>query len=237
MTIKPLRRPMHLIAAAALGVFGIVVLRTPLYGAPSDALIAPPALDNPKAAGAPQIAVLAGGCFWGVQGVFEHVRGVQKAVAGYAGGDKATAHYGTVGYGTTGHTESVSITFDPAQVSYGQILQIAFSVVFDPTQLNRQGPDPGSQYRSVIFYADITQKRIAEVYIGQLETSRTFARPIVTQVDALKGFYPAEDYHQDFLVHNPTNSYIVFNDLPKIENFKHTFPDLYRERPVLVGAN
>ena len=219
-----------------LGASASILLQAPLHGAESAVVLAPPALDNPKAAGEPQTAVLAGGCFWGVQGVFEHVRGVQKVVAGYAGGDKSTAQYETVSSGTTGHAESVKITFDPAQISYGQILQIAFSVVFDPTQLNRQGPDVGTQYRSAIFYADETQKRIAEAYISQLDQSHAFPRPIVTRVDPLKGFYPAEDYHQDYLIHHPTAAYIATFDLPKVENLKRTFPELYSGRPVLANA-
>jgi peptide-methionine (S)-S-oxide reductase len=178
--------------------------------------------------------VLAGGCFWGVQGVFEHVRGVQKVVAGYAGGEKSTAQYETVSSGSTGHAESVKITFDPAAVSYGQILQIAFSVVHDPTQVNRQGPDAGTQYRSAIFYADEGQKHIAESYISQLTQAHAFARPIATRVDPLKGFYAAEDYHQDYLIHNPTQPYIAMYDIPKIENFKRTFPELYSGQPVLA---
>jgi peptide-methionine (S)-S-oxide reductase len=180
--------------------------------------------------------VLAGGCFWGVQGVYEHVRGVQKVVAGYAGGDRSTARYEAVSSGSTGHAESVQITFDPSQVTYGQLLQIAFSVVSDPTLLNRQGPDVGTQYRSAVFYADDAQKHVAEAYIAQLDTSHVFSKPIVTRVEPLKGFYPAEVYHQDYLVHNPSASYIVFNDLPKIENFRRTFPELYSGRPVLVSA-
>ena len=195
-----------------------------------------PCIDNPKAAGASQTAVLAGGCFWGVQGVFEHVRGVQNVLAGFAGGDKSTAHYATVSSGTTGHAESVKITFDPAQISYGQILQVAFSVVFNPTQLNRQGPDVGTQYRSVIFYADEMQKHIAEAYISQLDQSHAFPRAIVTRVDPLKGFYPAEDYHQDYLIHNPTAAYIAMFDLPKVENLKRTFPELYNSWPVLANG-
>jgi peptide-methionine (S)-S-oxide reductase len=234
MNILKIRGSTLLMAAFALGSIGAVLWRSPLYGAESPVVIAPPVLDNPKASGAPQTAVIAGGCFWGVQGVFEHVRGVQRAVAGYAGGDRSTAHYETVSTGTTGHAESVKITFDPAVVSYGQILQIAFSVVHDPTQLNRQGPDVGSQYRSAIFYADDTQKQIAEAYISQLDKSRAFSRPIVTRVDPLKGFFPAEDYHQDYLIHNPYVPYIAINDIPKIENLKRTFAELYSGRPVLA---
>lgn len=236
MSILKTRWAVQWLAVAALGGIGMILLQAPLHGAESAVLLAPPALDNPKAAGEPQTAVLAGGCFWGVQGVFEHVRGVQKVVAGYAGGDKSTADYETVSSGTTGHAESVRITFDPNQISYGQILQIALSVVFDPTQLNRQGPDVGTQYRSAFFYADETQKRIAEAYINQLDQSHAFPRPIVTRVDPLKGFYPAEDYHQDFLIHHPTQAYIAMFDLPKVENLKRTFPELYSGRPVLASA-
>jgi peptide-methionine (S)-S-oxide reductase len=222
---------MALIGAAAIGA---LLWRFPVLAAEAPVVIAPPAVDNPKAAGPMQTAVLSGGCFWGVQGVFEHVRGVQRVVAGYAGGEKATAQYETVSSGNTGHAESVKITFDPAVISYGQILQIAFSVVHDPTQLNRQGPDVGSQYRSSIFYDDDTQKHIAQAYISQLQQAHAFARPIVTRVDALQGFYPAEDYHQDYLIHNPTQPYIAIYDMPKIENFRKTFPELYRGQPVLA---
>jgi peptide-methionine (S)-S-oxide reductase len=236
MTSSKHRWAKPLMGVAALGVIAVVLWRSPLYGAESPVVIAPPALDNPKASGPLQTAVLAGGCFWGVQGVFEHVRGVKQVVSGYAGGDQATAQYETVSSGTTGHAESVKITFDPAEISYGRILQIAFSVVHDPTQLNRQGPDTGTQYRSAIFYADATQKRIAEAYIRQLDESHAYPRAIVTRVDALKGFYPAEDYHQDYLVHHPTAPYIAYNDMPKVENFKQLFPELYVDRPVLTSA-
>ena len=218
----------------AIGVIGIALWRSPLYGAESPVMIAPPAVDSPKEAGNPQTAVLAGGCFWGVQGVFEHVRGVKQVISGYAGGERSTAQYETVSSGSTGHAESVKITFDPAEISYGQILQIAFSVVHDPTQLNRQGPDSGTQYRSAIFYTDEAQKHIAEAYIAQLDGSHAFPRPIVTRTEALKEFYAAENYHQDYLVRHPTQPYIVFNDAPKVENFRRTFPDLYVDRPVLV---
>ena len=225
-----------LTSALVVGALGAVLWHSPLYGAESPVIIAPPAVDTPKAPGATQTAVLAGGCFWGVQGVFEHVRGVRKVVAGYAGGERGTAQYETVSSGSTGHAESVQITFDPAQVSYGELLQIAFSVVYDPTTLDRQGPDVGTQYRSEIFYLDDVQKHIAEAYIAQLNAARSYKRPIVTRVEALPGFYPAEDYHQDYLVHNPTQPYIAYNDLPKVENFRRTFPALYSERPVLVSA-
>jgi peptide-methionine (S)-S-oxide reductase len=198
--------------------------------------IPPPAVDNPKAAGPMQTAVIAGGCFWGVQGVFEHLTGVRRVLSGYAGGDKNTAEYETVSGGQTGHAESVQITFDPAQVSYGQILQVFFSVAHDPTQLNRQGPDTGTQYRSSIFYADETQKKIAEAYIAQLQKTGAFRRPIVTRVDPLRGFYEAEAYHQDYLLAHPNDAYIVFNDLPKVRNFQKTWPALYQREPVTVNA-
>ncbi|QRX84385.1 peptide-methionine (S)-S-oxide reductase MsrA [Glaciimonas sp. PAMC28666] len=205
------------------------------YAADAPVIIAPPAINNVKVKGAPQTAVFAGGCFWGVQGVFEHVRGVRKVVSGYSGGEKNSAQYETVSSGTTGHAESVQITFDPAEVSYGELLQVFFSVTQDPTQLNRQGPDSGSQYRSNIFYADDTQKNIAQAYIAQLTKAHAFPASIVTRVDPLKGFYPAEAYHQDFLAHNPTYPYIVYNDLPKIDNLKRVFPKLYTNVAVASG--
>ena len=221
---------------AALAVAAAVILKLPsLYGAEAPVTIAPPAMDNPKAAGGPQTAVLSGGCFWGVQGVFEHVHGVKQVISGYAGGDKSTARYDEVSTGNTGHAESVRITFNPAEISYGQLLQVFFSVAHDPTQLNHQYPDVGTQYRSSIFYADESQKRIAEAYIAQLNRAKAFFSPIVTRVDPLKGFYAAEGYHQDYLVHNPNNPYIVWNDLPKVENLKRTFPALYMEQPVLTN--
>jgi peptide-methionine (S)-S-oxide reductase len=195
-----------------------------------------PALDNPKAAGPLQTAVLAGGCFWGTQGVFEHVKGVRQVVAGYSGGDRSTASYAKVSTGMTGHAESIQVTFDPAEVSYGEILRVFFSVAHDPTELNRQGPDDGTQYRSATFYSDPAQQKIALAYIAQLQQTRVFGRPVVTRVDPLKGFYPAESYHQDYLVHNPREAYIVYNDLPKIANLKRVLPELYRDQPVLIAA-
>jgi peptide-methionine (S)-S-oxide reductase len=197
-------------------------------------VIPPPAMDVGAGAGGLQTAVLAGGCFWGVQAVYQHTKGVTRAVSGYAGGQKDTAHYEMVGAGRTGHAETVSITFDPQQISYGKILQIYFSIAHNPTQLNRQGPDFGTQYRSAIFYADDEQKRIASAYVAQLQQAHVFAGPIVTKLDPLSGFYPAEDYHQDFLVLHPSYPYIVFNDLPKLDNLKQLFPDYYRETPVTV---
>ena len=236
MSLSKIPRSMRWIVLLVAGAFGICLWHSPPQAAESTVLLPPPAVDNPKAPGAAQTAVLSAGCFWGVQGVFQHVKGVQKVLSGYAGGDRATAEYETVSSGGTGHAESVKIVFDPAEISYGQLLQIAFSVVHDPTQLNRQGPDVGTQYRSAIFYSDDAQKHIAETYIAQLNQAHVFGRPIVTRVDPLKGFYPAERYHQDYLVRNPTQPYIAHNDIPKVENFKRTFPELYNERPVLTAA-
>ncbi len=199
-------------------------------------VIPPPALDAP-ATGGKQTVVLAGGCFWGVQAVFQHTKGVTAAVSGYAGGEKQTAHYEMVGSGRTGHAESVAVTFDPQQISYGKILQIYFSVAHNPTELNRQGPDTGTQYRSAIFYANDEQKRIAGAYIAELDKAKAFPRPIVTKLEALHGFYPAEDYHQDFAVVHPSYPYIVFNDLPKVENLKRLFAADYRAAPVTVMAS
>ena len=180
--------------------------------------------------------MVAGGCFWGVQGVFQHVDGVTSAVSGYAGGEKATAHYEMTSSGNTGHAESVQITFDPRKITYGRILQVYFSVAHDPTELNRQGPDEGTQYRSAIFPMNDEQARVAKAYIAQLGSVHAFSAPIVTTIEPGKTFYRAEDYHQDFLAHNPGYPYIVFNDLPKIANLKQVFPTLYRPDPVLVGV-
>jgi len=196
----------------------------------------PPAVDEAPGTSHSEVAVLAGGCFWGVQGVFEHVDGVSQAVSGYTGGSQATAHYEEVSGGSTGHAESVQVTFDPQQISYGRLLQIYFSVVHDPTELNRQGPDTGSQYRSAIFPATDEQAHVAQAYIDQLQKASVFSAPIVTSVESNKSFYPAEAYHQDFLTKNPDYPYIVVNDLPKIENLKQTRPDIYRADPVLVGS-
>jgi peptide-methionine (S)-S-oxide reductase len=198
-------------------------------------LVPAPAVDS-TAAGNLETAVLAGGCFWGVQGVFQHVKGVTSAVSGYAGGDKAHAQYEIVSTGTTGHAESVRITFDPSKISYGKILQIYFSVATDPTELNRQGPDTGTQYRSQIFTSTPEQAKVAAAYIKQLDTAHTYSAPVVTQIGGLRGFYPAEDYHQDFLTRNPDYPYIVINDLPKVAALKQLFPDYYRAEPVLVAA-
>ena len=204
---------------------------------PAVAIPAPTLDATAPAGGGLQTAVLAGGCFWGMQAVYEHTKGVTQAVSGYAGGQKDTAHYEMVSTGRTGHAESVSVTFDPREISYGKILQIYFSVAHNPTELNYQGPDAGSQYRSAIFYANDEQKRIAGAYIAQLEQAHLFDAPIVTKLEPLSGFYPAEDYHQDFAVVHPTYPYIVFNDLPKVANLRRLFPDLYRDTPVTVLAS
>ncbi|HYR88724.1 MAG TPA: peptide-methionine (S)-S-oxide reductase MsrA [Terriglobia bacterium] len=187
-----------------------------------------PAVDEPLAtAKTEQTAVFAGGCFWGVEAVFEHVKGVKDVVSGYSGGSAETAQYETVSTGATGHAESVQITYDPSQISYGQLLKVFFSVAHDPTELNRQGPDVGMQYRSAIFVANDLQKRVAQAYIDQINKARIFRQPIVTQVAGLKAFYKAEAYHQDYLVHHPTQPYIVINDQPKVDNLRKEFPDLY----------
>jgi peptide-methionine (S)-S-oxide reductase len=223
--------------ALALCALAAFWLQAPVGRAAEPATIIPgPALDAPAADAGLQTVVLAGGCFWGVQGVFQHVKGVTRAVSGYAGGAKDTASYEVVGSGRTGHAESVEVTFDPRQVTYGKILQIYFSVAHDPTELNRQGPDYGTQYRSAIFYRDDTQKHVAEAYIAQLDKAGVFHSPIVTQLTAYTGFYPAEAYHQDFATLHPSYPYIVYNDLPKIDNLKRVFAGLYREKPVLVGT-
>jgi peptide-methionine (S)-S-oxide reductase len=220
-----------LIAAAALAGIGAGLSAR----ADEDAHAIPaPALDEVVGPATTEVAVVAGGCFWGVQGVFQHVNGVLSAVAGYAGGDAATAHYEMTGRGDTGHAESVQITFDPRKISYGRILQVFFSVAHDPTELDRQGPDSGTEYRSAIFPANEEQARVAKAYIAQLTEAHAFASPIVTRIEPDKTFYPAEDYHQDFLNRHPTYPYIVFNDLPKIADLKQLFPDLYRADPVLV---
>ena len=190
-----------------------------------------PKLDVPVAqAKGQQTAVLAGGCFWGVQAVFQHVRGVVSATSGYSGGPAAAAEYEVVSSGTTGHAESVKIVYDPSQITYGQLLKVFFSVAHDPTELNRQGPDMGTQYRSAIFYANDEQKRVAQAYIAQLDSAKLFAQPIVTQVVPLKAFYPAEDYHQNYLARHPDSPYIVINDLPKLAHLREQFPKLYTVR-------
>ena len=192
--------------------------------------LAPATGTDSRPAAGPQTAVFAGGCFWGVEAVFEHVRGVTDVTSGYAGGEAKTAHYDTVSYGNTGHAESVKVTFDPAKVTYTQLLTVFFSVAHDPTQLNRQGPDSGTQYRSAIFYQDDGQKKLADDYIAAIDKAKAFSKPVVTQVVPLDGFYEAEAYHQDYLAHHPDDLYIVHNDKPKVEALKQKFPDLYVEK-------
>jgi peptide-methionine (S)-S-oxide reductase len=190
-----------------------------------------PTLDAPLAnAKGEQTAVLAGGCFWGVEAVFEHVKGVSDVKSGYSGGPAEAAQYRKVSTGQTGHAESVRITYDPSQISYGQLLKVFFSVAHDPTELNRQGPDTGTQYRSAIFYSNDEQKRIAQAYIDQLNKAKVFSGPIVTQVASLESFHEAEAYHQDYLAHHPDQPYIVVNDLPKVENLRKQFPGLYKAK-------
>ena len=235
LSFSPARRAGLLATfTAALVAGGIVPIAT--RAAEPAVKIAPPTADATTAATGMQTAVFAGGCFWGVQGVFQRVQGVSQAVSGYSGGAEKTAMYEMVGSGLTGHAESVKVTYDPNKVSYATLLQIFFSVVHDPTQLNRQGPDSGTQYRSAIFYADAAQKETAEKYIAQLDAAKSYPAKIVTQVVPLAAFYPAEAYHQDYLTLHPTSGYIVYNDLPKIANLKAMFPQQYRAEPALVMA-
>jgi peptide-methionine (S)-S-oxide reductase len=237
MSTNPRLLPMFKAAACRvmLGALLCGMLMPGLVAAAEAPVVIPAATyDVPKAPGPLQTAVLSGGCFWGVQGVFEHLIGVRQVLSGYSGGGKDTASYEVVSSGRTGHAESVQITYDPQQVTYGQILQVYFSVAHNPTQLNRQGPDVGTQYRSVIFYANDVQKKVAASYIAQLGKAGAFGAPIVTQLSALQGFYPAEGYHQDYLLLNPTNPYIVYNDLPKIRNFQRLLPVLYQAKAVTV---
>ena len=236
MNASPSRR-LLLTAAAGASVLAVAgLLGQGAFAAEAAVQLPPPAKDLPAdAAARPQKIVFAGGCFWGVQGVFQHVKGVQRAVSGYAGGSAATASYEMVGSGRTGHAEAVEVTYDPKQVSFGALLQIFFSVAHDPTQLNRQGPDTGTQYRSAIFTSDAEQQQVAQAYIAQLDAAKAFGKPIVTRIETTApGFYAAETYHQDFLTENPRYPYIVFNDLPKIDNLKKLFPQAYRAEPVLV---
>ena len=233
----PLRRP-------SLGAVTMVVLLsaatgTALSRASSDDFRMVPAFaaSTPAASAATtEEAVIAGGCFWGVQGVFQHVKGVTNAVSGYAGGAQASAKYRDVGSGDTGHAEAVKITFDPRQISYARILQIYFSVAHNPTELNRQGPDSGTQYRSTVFPVNPEQARIAKAYIAQLDKDKVFKTPIATTIEPAKAFYAAEDYHQDYLTLHPNEPYIMFNDLPKVDALKRMFPQQYRAEPVLVSA-
>ncbi len=224
------------IAAAFLGIASLGAVWFASASAEETSRAVPlPIVDTKIALPGVETAVLAGGCFWGVEGVFQHVKGVKEVLAGYSGGSKGTASYPLVGTEMTGHAESVQIKFDPREISYGKILRIYFSVAHDPTQLNRQGPDSGTSYRSNIFAVNAEQASIAKAYIAQLDKAHVFAEPIVTRVDPLKGFYAAESYHQDFLVRNPDNGYILVNDLPKIANLKRLLPEYYREQPV-TGA-
>jgi peptide-methionine (S)-S-oxide reductase len=239
-TMMTIRRAARWTAVLALLSLGAVV-RFAVNAGPATAqeqavVIPPPTIDAASVQKSSAVAVLAGGCFWGVQGVYQHVKGVTSAVSGYAGGQKNTAQYEIVGFGGSGHAESVQITYDPRQLTYGRILQIFFSIAHDPTQLNRQGPDVGPQYRSAIFPADAEQEKLARAYIAQLNEARVFRAAIVTKIEPDRPFFPAEAYHQDFLTRNPRHPYIVINDLPKIENLKKIFPDLYRARPVLVSS-
>jgi peptide-methionine (S)-S-oxide reductase len=223
------------LCAAAIGALAITAFVAAPSLAAEDAVVIPsPAVDAPASDGI-QTVVVAGGCFWGVQGVFQHTAGVVNAVSGYAGGNKSTADYSTVSTGTTGHAESVQIKYDPKKISYGKILQIFFSVAHDPTQLNRQGPDSGTQYRSAIFTTNDTQKKVTDAYIAQLNTAKVYSKPIVTKVGPLEGFYPAEAYHQDYLTLHPTQPYIAYNDIPKVENLKKIFAENYIEKPTLVS--
>jgi peptide-methionine (S)-S-oxide reductase len=222
-----------LLGVAVAGVIGQVSAFS--LGGEDAVIIPPPTFDEVTQAHS-ETAVFAGGCFWGVQGVFQHVKGVQKAVSGYAGGAANTAEYERVSEGDTGHAESVQVTFDPAQVSYGSLLQIYFSVAHNPTELNRQGPDSGTQYRSALFPVNADQQKVAQAYIAQLDAAHAFNKPIVTQLESYNGFYPAEDYHQDFLTEHPSYPYIVINDMPKVANLKQVFPQRYQEKPVLVKS-
>lgn len=218
--------------------FAAALVVAPLAAGPAPASSEPVEIPAPVADLAPgdglQTAVFAGGCFWGVQGVFQHTKGVVNALSGYAGGAKETATYKRTNDGDTGHAEAVEVRYDPKQVSYGKLLQIYFSVIHDPTQLNRQGPDIGTQYRSTVFAQNAEQKRIAESYIAQLNAAKVFGKPIATTIETGKPFYIAEDYHQDYATLNPYQPYIVINDKPKIANLAKYFPDLYRAKPVLV---
>jgi peptide-methionine (S)-S-oxide reductase len=228
-----MKRPTLLLSLALAAV--------PLAAQAEPAVIIPPPVaeapaQNSGQASGLETAVLAGGCFWGIQAVYQHVNGVKNAVSGYAGGAQKDAVYETVTSGRTGHAESVQVTFDPKQISYGKILQIFFSVAHDPTQLNRQGPDTGPHYRSEIFPQSETQAKIAKAYIAQLDAAKAWKRPIVTKTGTMKAtFFPAEAYHQDYAVKHPYQPYIVFNDAPKVENLKKTFPDVWRDQPVLVS--
>lgn len=233
MRITTRERLIGLIVAVPLVI--AVAMRVMPVSAQEGLALPKPAVDTAPTQAATEVIVLAGGCFWGVQGLFQHVKGVTNAVSGYTGGAKSTAHYELTNDGTTGHAESVEVTYDPKQVTYGQLLQVYFSVAHDPTQLNRQGPDWGTQYRSTIFPRNAEQAEVAKAYIAQLDQAHAFKKKIVTTIEMGKEFYPAEGYHQDFLYRNPTYPYIVYNDLPKLANLKKLMPALYRDKPVLVS--
>lgn len=219
-----------IVAIVAMAFFAFAAKGNRIHAAESSIALPNPALDAPLASvRGKQTAVLAGGCFWGIQAVFQHVKGVKEATSGYSGGSVASPDYEEVSSGNTGHAESVKITFDPSQVSYGQLLKVFFSVAHDPTELNRQGPDTGTQYRSVIFYGDEEQQRIAQAYVAQLEQAKLFAAPIVTQVVPLKAFYVAESYHQNYASLHPDNPYIAINDAPKVEHLRLQLPDMYKK--------
>lgn len=227
----------HTLSVAATCLGALLFLTMPRLAPAADVVpaIAAPAMDEPSRGATTEKAVFAGGCFWGVQAVFQHVNGVTEAVSGYAGGQAGTANYDTVSGGSTGHAEAVEITYDPSKVSYGKLLQIYFSVAHDPTQLNRQGPDSGTQYRSTVFPRDDTQRKVVEAYIAQLNQSGAYTKPLATTVENAKTFYPAEAYHQDYLVRHPYSMYIMVNDIPKVENLAKAYPTDYRAKPVLVN--
>jgi peptide-methionine (S)-S-oxide reductase len=225
----------HALVAVGLLAAAVVLLPVGRSSAEPAQVLPAPALDEAPGKTAPETAVFAGGCFWGIQGVFEHVKGVTRAVSGYAGGNVANPGYELVSTGSTGHAESVSVTFDPAQVSYGTLLQIFFSVALDPTQVDRQGPDWGTQYRSELFVNSPEQERVARAYVAQIEAAHSFSHPIATRIDPSGPFYPAEAYHQDYLEQHPDAPYIAFNDMPKVHNLQTLFPMHWRGAPALVG--
>ncbi len=228
------RRVLQLFAGSAAVLAGGLMWQGTARSAEEAVVIPPPAQDLPPGGPGMQKAIFAGGCFWGVQGVFQHVKGVQLAVSGYSGGTAGSASYGLVSSGRTGHAESVEISFDPSVVTYGALLQIFFSVAHDPTQLNRQGPDTGTQYRSAIFATSPAQLAVAQAYVAQLDAAKVFGKPVVTRLEDKPSFFAAESYHQDFMTENPRHRYIAVNDLPKVANLERIFPARYRKDPVLV---
>ena len=232
-----MRRTPSAVFGLVLTVLIVVAIRSFPASAEGARVVPAPAVDLPPGSATSAVVVLAGGCFWGVQGVYQHVNGVSNAVSGYAGGERRTAQYELVSDGRTGHAESVQITYDPRQISYGRILQIFFSVVHDPTEVNRQGPDTGPQYRSAIFPVNADQAEVAKAYIAQLDQAKTFRKSIATKVEMDRAFFPAENYHQDYLTRFPTQPYIAYNDLPKIDDLKRLMPELYRAAPMLVSGS